>query len=155
MKLQRETFEGENFHEFCGLSFSTKFRHAPPTYTIDFCSPRQFLSAKCSLPTDPRKFSPSNLSCYIVLAIPNLYTVRIYKFINLSTLHVCTCIMCCVGSYLFQWYPQICRRVVLLTKLCTAKSWASLMCALSFTVVLCCREYRLSLCYNHRLGGLL
>ena len=62
------TFEGKNFHEFHDFiachprKFSSRnFRHATP---IMHTNSAKVFSAKCSLPTDPQKFSPSKVFRY-------------------------------------------------------------------------------------------
>ena len=68
----RETFEGENFHKFRDFtatheSFLHEILGMPhPSMRISLHSTKVF-SAKCSLPTDPRRFSPSKVSRYTVL----------------------------------------------------------------------------------------
>ena len=69
--VQQETFEGENFHDFHGLRATHKsFLHKSLGVSH---SPKQLVwhstkvfSVKCSLPTDPRNFSPSKVTRYTV-----------------------------------------------------------------------------------------
>ena len=70
----RETFEGENFHEFRDFSaIRESFLHEilgmPHPLSHQFLHSAKVFSAKCSFPTDPRKFSPSKISRYTVLQL--------------------------------------------------------------------------------------
>ena len=69
-KLSREkTFTNSRFYSHPRKFSPRKFRNATPMYAISYHS------AKCSLPTDPRKFSPSKVSCYMVCQ-PHLIQLR-------------------------------------------------------------------------------
>ena len=63
--VQRETFEGEKFHEFCSVRNTyERVLHEIWAYLTHLIRLIQY-STNCSLSNGPVKFSPLSVSCYV------------------------------------------------------------------------------------------
>ena len=93
--VEWETFEGENFRGFRGLraiheSFLCEIWGCATTTYDCFKQSVKVFSAKFSLPTDPRKFSPSKVFRYTVTHLRKLNPSKISQVMMSQFTMLCT-----------------------------------------------------------------